>query len=248
MEYETGLRHLRLVLTHPRWIVSFLKGGRSSLFRAVVTTSLREIREAPAPKTFLELAKTPLVTTLGKMGATQEYLYHAVRLIQPRYVVETGVYRGVSTAFILAGLADLGSGELVSVDLPSTSYVDPTSGIPDSSPLFPGEETGFAVPFELRSRWSLRIGDTRNVLPPLLESLGSIDMFVHDSEHTYELMSWEYRTAEPYIRPGGLLASDDISWNNAFDEFCTSKRVSWKTRIGNRLGLAILGEPQAEIN
>jgi predicted O-methyltransferase YrrM len=32
-------------------------------------------------------------------------------------------------------------------------------------------------------------------------------------------MLWEYRAAFPYIRPGGLLVSDDALWNAAFPEF-----------------------------
>lgn len=209
---------------------------------SVVRTSLAEIRRARLPTSLDALVNTPPATALGKMGAPQEYLYHAVRLIRPRLVVETGVYRGISTAFILAALADIGSGQLVSIDRPSTSYVNPETGELDASPLFSGEEVGFAVPKELRSRWTLRIGDTRTVLQPLLNSLESIEMFVHDSEHTYEMMIWEFRTAEPHIKAGGLLASDDVGWNTAFDEFCSTSRITWNARIANRFGLATIGE------
>jgi predicted O-methyltransferase YrrM len=44
-------------------------------------------------------------------------------------------------------------------------------------------------------------------------------MFIHDSLHTYEHMLWEFETAYPLIRPGGLLVSDDALWNNAFHDF-----------------------------
>jgi predicted O-methyltransferase YrrM len=52
-----------------------------------------------------------------------------------------------------------------------------------------------------------------------MTDLGSVDMFIHDSLHTYEHMVWEYRVAFPQIRPGGLLVSDDALWNAAFPEF-----------------------------
>jgi predicted O-methyltransferase YrrM len=53
----------------------------------------------------------------------------------------------------------------------------------------------------------------------LLDELGEIDFFIHDSEHSYECMTFEYQQAWKYLKPGGLLVSDDISWNASFDDF-----------------------------
>jgi hypothetical protein len=63
------------------------------------------------------------------------------------------------------------------------------------------------------------VGDARCLLPKLLSDVTSIDVFIHDSLHTYEHMLWEYRSAYPYLREGGLLVSDDAMWNSAFSEF-----------------------------
>jgi hypothetical protein len=41
-----------------------------------------------------------------------------------------------------------------------------------------------------------------------------------DGLHTYDHMLWEYRTAFPYLRPDGLLFSDDAAWNSAFLQYC----------------------------
>jgi hypothetical protein len=60
---------------------------------------------------------------------------------------------------------------------------------------------GWIVPEFLKSRWNLLAGDSRRLLPSLLAKLGTIDVFIHDSLHTYDHMLWEYRTAEPYLRP-----------------------------------------------
>ncbi|MBS7618991.1 hypothetical protein KEJ25_10485, partial [Candidatus Bathyarchaeota archaeon] len=43
-------------------------------------------------------------------------LYLIVRVLRPKYVVETGVSAGRSSAFILCGLCDNGEGELYSID------------------------------------------------------------------------------------------------------------------------------------
>ena len=79
------------------------------------------------------------------------------------------------------------------------------------------------------------LGEHRDVLPPLLQRLGEVDCFLHDSDHSYEHMAWEFSQAYPYVRAGGLLMSDDITSNRAWDEF-TAGSDGPSTRI-NRLGV-----------
>ena len=43
-------------------------------------------------------------------------------------------------------------------------------------------------------------------------------MFVHDSEHTHQAMTFEFNTVWPFLR-NGLLVSDDVNQNDAFLEF-----------------------------
>ena len=133
--------------------------------------------------------------------------YMAIRAVQPQTVVETGVANGVSSAHILLALQRNERGMLHSIGLNDPQYL----------PL--GKSLGWIVPEPLKSRWNLLVGDSRRLLPSLLAKLGTIDVFIHDSLHTYDHMLWEYRTAEPYLRPGGLLISDDAAWNSAFPEF-----------------------------
>lgn len=78
---------------------------------------------------------------------------------------------------------------------------------------------GFLVPTELRPDWDLIIGDSLEVLPDLLKSLGTIDMFFHDSDHSYGHMMGEFRLAFPYLAKGGCLVSDDVTLNTAFLDF-----------------------------
>jgi hypothetical protein len=67
------------------------------------------------------------------------------------------------------------------------------------------------VPSDLRHRWDLRIGPSQRVLPETLKELGEIDIFQHDSRHSYSNQLREYQTAWPFIRSGGMLVSDDVS-------------------------------------
>ena len=134
--------------------------------------------------------------------------YAAVRAFAPDVVVETGVASGVSTSYLLLALHKNDRGKLYSIELGDERY------------LPPGKPPGWIVPDSLKSRWQLRIGDSRELLPKLLAELGTITVFIHDSLHTYEQMLWEYRAAYPFLKPGGLLISDDAAWNSAFREFC----------------------------
>ena len=134
--------------------------------------------------------------------------YATVRALTPEVVVETGVASGVSSSYLLLALQQNGRGILHSIELGDSRY------------LPSGKPPGWIVPEWLKARWDLRIGDSRVLLPQLLQEIGEIDIFIHDSLHTYEQMLWEYRAAYPSIRPGGLLLSDDAAWNSAFPQSC----------------------------
>lgn len=156
----------------------------------------------------------------------QTILYFVCRHLTPKIVVETGVDYGTSSAFILQALEDNGVGMLYSIDLPGVEYTAPfRNGYTDL--LLPKNvKTGFAVPSKLKARWKLILGDAKKELPPLLDNLGNVDLFFHDSMHTYEHMMFEYDTAFNYLKDGSILANDDIHWNLAFDDFCKNHRLT----------------------
>jgi predicted O-methyltransferase YrrM len=149
-----------------------------------------------------------------------EFLYLAVRVAQPKTMVETGVFDGYSSAVILQALRDNGVGRLISIDLPATDTIDMSTHLMPESTLPPGCQPGWAIPDYLRDRHRLILGDSKKVLPSLLAEHSTIDIFFHDSLHTFEHMYFEYSTAWPKLRDGGLLFSDDISWSAAFHKFC----------------------------
>jgi len=132
--------------------------------------------------------------------------YVLTRLRAPRVVVETGVWRGMSSWTILAALERSGSGTLVSVDFPPLDAVQRV-------------EVGHLVPGELRSRWRLELGPSRQVLPPLLREYAPVGIFVHDSDHTYFNMMREFAQGWRALAPGGVLVSDDVEANDAFLRF-----------------------------
>ena len=128
-------------------------------------------------------------------------------------VVETGVAYGVTSTYILSALEENGHGQLYSIDLP---------------PLADDAEKyiGYFIRPELRGRWHLQIGPAQKLLRDLLLQTTTIDMFVHDSLHTYSHMKWEFEAALASLRPGGVLISDDIEGNRAFEEITRHPSIS----------------------
>jgi len=162
-------------------------------------------------------AKKFLGSLGGGMGeGACTLLYVICRILQPRIIVETGVASGFSSASILQALEDNGVGELYSIDL---HYRDGVT-IPVD------KELGWVVPVHLKRRWHLMLGEGFKVLPLLLKELGTIDIFLHDSRHTYKTMMKEYSIAWPRLREGGLLLSDDVIENDAFIDFADKVKLS----------------------
>lgn len=145
--------------------------------------------------------------------------YAVCRAQKPQIVVETGVGYGVTSAFLLQALAANGNGELWSIDLP---------------PLGEDAEaqSGCLVPQSLRPRWHIIRGRSRSVLPRLISELPHIDIFLHDSLHTYRNMTWEFQSAWSKLKPGGVLISDDVAMNRAFEDFARREQVAIATVTG----------------
>lgn len=173
--------------------------------------------------------------TTGEFGC--EALYLLVRAARPQVVVETGVLYGASSGHILAALARNGRGQLYSIDI-------------GRDPREPPHE--FFVPAELQPYWHLIIGDSRRELPSLLNRCPAIDMFHHDSLHTFRHMTWEFETAFPHLTAGGVLSSDDILAplsllgifrQNAFPTFCERRQVSYASF--HNFGVGFMGSHEA---
>lgn len=159
-------------------------------------------------------------------------LYYCVRIQAPNLALDTGVLDGFSSAFILKALRDNDQGYLCSIDLPAYTAIRESSAGMDFGRLPQECEPGWIIPEELRDRWSLRTGPSQNLLLPWLEELQTIDLFYHDSLHTYSHMMWEYTTAWSHLREGGLLLSDDVFWNTAFWVFAQPHHVQPMVKQG----------------
>lgn len=161
--------------------------------------------------------------------------YSIVKLLRPETIVETGVCEGNSSRFLLLAMQENQHGALHSIDLPNAD-LSLGVGLGRQTHTHPeGKTAGWMVPDELRDRWNLHLGDARELLPKVLAKLGCIDIFIHDSLHSYDHMMFEFDTAWQHLRKGGLLISDDTDWNSAFTEFAhkvSRPTVMFNYRVG----------------
>lgn len=156
-------------------------------------------------------------------------LYALTRLSGAAEIVETGVSSGVSSAFFLLGLGRTGAGRLHSIDMPTRTGSSPVR-------LPPGKNTGWAVPTELLARWDLHLGPSQALLPELVRELGQVDLFLHDSLHTPEHLTFELETVRPRLVPGSLVLADNTDWTgDAFPRFARSLGAPVFTRRDSHL-------------
>jgi Methyltransferase domain len=169
-------------------------------------------------------------------------LYNLVRRFRPEIVVETGVWYGFTSAGILSALEANGHGRLISIDRPCTDPTGYVNGDGTRDPVHVEEvtDTGFVIPERLRARWTLHLGSSTELLADVLHDAGHADLFWHDSDHSYANMRWEYELAWSYLASGGVLASDDVCWNDAFLDFALEHRLTphywpWKYRVAREV-------------
>lgn len=139
----------------------------------------------------------------GLMGINDRItLYVLLKAFQPRICVETGTSGGASATIILSAI-QVRDGQMHSIEIASNDQ----------------DRYGELIPAELKPHWTLHLQTHTSILPSVLDDLASIDFFLHDSDHHFRHMQWEFETVWPYIKSGGVLASHDILYNTAFNDF-----------------------------
>ncbi|MEM3845359.1 MAG: class I SAM-dependent methyltransferase [Candidatus Parvarchaeota archaeon] len=142
-------------------------------------------------------------------------IFSIVRIRRPEIFLETGVANGMSSSLILYGMHLNGNGKLISFEV--------------------SDDVGSLIPPYLRDRWVLRIlkKPFRSNFLKELNSL-SVDMFLHDSDHSFKWQSFEYNSVEDHLREGGMMLSDDIDSSYAFLNFIKNKKIRSYSLIGVR--------------
>ncbi|MBK6990152.1 MAG: class I SAM-dependent methyltransferase [Bacteroidetes bacterium] len=220
-------------LTHPFAILNFVRGQKQDLHEAMIVraakTLLGEKYNSAEAKKYLEeirngdfvpMNNLPDVTLPGNkpVHLFGKFLYFIVRCAKPAVMIETGVAHGVSSWTILNAIHKNGTGKLYSIDLPNLD-------LKSYNPQNISQQSGWAVPDTLRKHWELQLGSSNELLPALVQKLGKVDIFFHDSDHSYKNMMFEFKEVYPAIKENGLIISDDVHKNESFRDFVNAEDI-----------------------
>jgi Methyltransferase domain len=163
--------------------------------------------------------------TYGAAFAIEEgsafLMYALVRLLRPSVVLETGVANGHSSALMLNALAENGCGELHSVDV--------------------SDNVGNLVVD--KRRWHLHLlnfSSLKQSLAAIVAQLPTIDLMVHDSDHSYQWMRYELETVFPRMSPRGVFACDDANICYGMIDFCAAHNIKPLLLLDKRKVFGIL--------
>ena len=121
--------------------------------------------------------------------------YALVRATQPEYVIETGTHLGLGSCAIAAALLRNGHGRLTTID------IDP--------------EAGYLIGGPWEAVIDRQTGDSTKVLAGVKE----VDMFIHDSLHTYEYETRELAAVGPNLRDDAIVLSDNAHDSAALSDW-----------------------------
>ncbi len=166
------------------------------------------------PKAILESLKMP-PTTDSKLEQglfypnyydsnkkTLKLLELLIEEFRPLTIVETGIANGKSTRKILEAIMkfNMFDSKLYSFD------IDPRVETPD---------------LKKNPQFRFILIDSANRFVESMHEIANVNLFYHDSDHSYENQMSEYTTAwEMLDHKNGILVSDDVNWSEAFLDFC----------------------------
>jgi len=136
-------------------------------------------------------------------------IYTIVKVMNPITIIETGMGSGVSTTAMLAASKD--EANVISID-PGVPY-----GKGD-------KEVGFLIPMNLRKKHKFIKGTSKQKMKEVLSYVDKVDIFFHDSDHTYENIMFEFNEVWPKLSEKSIILVDNYDWTDAPLDF--SKKMN----------------------
>lgn len=182
----------------------------------------------PYVKEFLQKFPLALKNRIGWDDVNFIFLYVLTKMFKPRVIIETGSNVGFSSTFIALAVKENNN------DCKFYT-IDPYPGYPWEKLSFiehhrirdprinyeklNGECKALGmVPPDLKEYIIFKNCRSEDILPSLLKENGEVDIFFHDSDHSYRNIVWECSTVMPYLRKDGYILVHDIMLNSAFKE------------------------------
>ncbi len=177
---------------------------------------------------FLQKFPLALKKQVGWDDVNFIFLYVLTKMFKPRVIIETGSNVGFSSTFIALAVKENNNGcKFYTID----PYLE-----------YPWEKISFVehckirdprinykklngkckplsmVPADLKEHIIFKGGCSEDILPNLVEENREVDIFFHDSDHSYRNMAWECSTVMPYLKKDGFILVHDIMQNSAFKD------------------------------
>lgn len=118
--------------------------------------------------------------------------YSLVRALKPQHVVETGTDKGLGSCVLAAALLRNGSGRLTTIDI--------------------NPESGYLIAPPYSNIITRVIGDSLKELETLPHS---VDMFLHDSDHSPAYEAAEFTAIAPHLSKSSIMLSDNAHATSA---------------------------------
>ena len=175
-----------------------------------------------------------ILETIDWFGYQRVLIYVLVRHIKPEHILETGVYYGGNTAFLLAAIHKNNIGTLHSIDLPDSKIqslrenseenknIARHSLVGDSEYYNNALSPGFIVPEYLKERWDFISGNSLDVIPAMNQEFG---FYLHDSDHSFDFLNRELSLATKKLKKNAVIVVDDLTWSNSFYKYCSDRQL-----------------------
>lgn len=137
---------------------------------------------------------SPFKRMLDHPSHYQPELADVIRRERVQVMIETGVESGYSSEHFLKAMDDAGIGHLYSCDPAPSGFYD-------------------AYPIN-HPRFTFMREASYTALDKIFKQTGHVDLFLHDSDHSFRCQQWEYSWAWDHVRSGGIIASDDTEWSD----------------------------------
>lgn len=128
-------------------------------------------------------------------------LYVVTRMIKPNNIIETGTQNGGSAQTMLYALYKNNKGILHSIDSGNMST--------DNTHIITNGQPGEKITSFLKKRWNLHLGYSYDKLTPLLNDIGIVDLFFHDSDHSKKCIEFEFNEVLKHTNSDSLIGLHD---------------------------------------
>lgn len=222
---------------------------KDKYFLKEVSNEIKSIRNSYGFKKGIFRKKR--INNIHEFSFLRVLIYCLVRYFKPKNILETGVYYGGNTLFLLKAIKKNNAGNVTSIDLPDKiikkhfkknlkEYRHPLVKLSESYSL--KLSPGFIIPTKYKKNLNLIIGEAVKEVTKIKKKF---DFYLHDSDHSFKYLTRELRAVEKKMtKKNSVIIIDDIDWSNAFySHVCKNKYYpmifsdNGKDNLRTRVGL-----------